>query len=318
MNIPGQETMQKLAKQHASLLPGQTEEIAIVRSVDGEQSVPTSAVLTGQIEPELGPMLDYAALSTAVYRTVDEVIEDVPALETVFKRWELLNIRNFDPNYHRPKWTLRVGNAEFQVWKSQQRNEIVICFRGTDFKQATDWFSNFRWVTRFIPRTWDQYEQVQAWIDELIDAIRQDHPEATIITSGHSLGGGLAQQALYATKVIKRSVTFHPSMVTGYYAIRPKTRRRANADGGLTYRIFEHGEVLAYLRWAMKKFYNPFRGQPRIVEVRLNLLRRKDGNNAVDQHSIIHFARRLAELTAALPKKKPISEPPSEDSPLVA
>ena len=78
-------------------------------------------------------------------------------------------------------------------------------------------------------------------------------------------------QVAYASPDIGLVYAFDPSIVTGYYDVDPPERRTANSKGIHIYRVYEHGEILAYLRWLMKKVYPLPKEDPKIVEVRYNL-----------------------------------------------
>jgi hypothetical protein len=136
---------------------------------------------------------------------------------------------------------------------------VAVVFKGTSFVSLPDWKSNLRWFLRFVPFYRDQYTilcsdfacEFVRWVEKTCVA------GTTIVATGHSLGGGLAQQFAYALPVTKTRdgadvrvsyvCAFDPSPVTGWFSVDEATRTR-NAKALRTDRIFEHGEILAYLR----------------------------------------------------------------------
>ena len=119
--------------------------------------------------------------------------------------------------------------------------------------------------------------------------IKKYNNDAEIIAVGHSLGGGLAQQAAYMSEHIKKVYAYNASMVTGYYRIWDTDQRAKSQKGLNIYRVYEHGEILAYLRWGMKKIYPISNNDPQIVEVRYNLIK----GNFIQQHNMKEFACKL-------------------------
>jgi hypothetical protein len=187
------------------------------------------------------------------------------------------------------------------VWTNPSRVELAVAFGGTVFESGKDWRSNFRW---FIPHHKDEYTEIvqrfaPAFAAEFLK--RKEQPECaflqhvSIYATGHSLGGGLAQQFAYSLPKnpsgphVSQVFAFDPSPVTGYYSVE-KTIREYNERGLKIDRIYERGEVLAFLRSLTNFLYKPSAANPSIRHVRYALFRT---HNPITGHSI-------AELTCNL------------------
>lgn len=169
-----------------------------------------------------------------------------------------------------------ISGFSFQIYhrtvKSLDNKEVyAVVFRGTD--EAADIMSNLHWFTRFLPGMKDQYDFVREHASDIVDVIHASSSEAInnieIISTGHSLGGGLAQQAAYATDGISTVFAYAPSSVTGFYDV-DKKRRDDRKKKIRIYRIHERGEILAYLRRVMKALFPVVPVNPKIVEIRFN------------------------------------------------
>jgi len=181
-----------------------------------------------------------------------------------------------------------------EVWEKTVSPPIVaVVFRGTEFFSWSDWMSNFRWFSwllRFLPTYSDQYTVVaqdtgKEVLDDLktrIENGRDHYKNVRIITTGHSLGGGLAQHLAYALPEIQSSdgstlprvsnvYAFDPSPVTGWYSVKSKVRT-PNAKGLKIDRIFEHGEILAYARLLLSYVNPPAAKDPAVREIRYNFV----------------------------------------------
>lgn len=203
--------------------------------------------------------------------------------------------------------TKPVNGLGIQIWKKAGANnrcsEVVFVFRGTDAKSLGDWLSNLHWVTRILPLH-DQYEQVQDHLPNYLNALGHCR-RAPVVAIGHSLGGGLAQHAAFVDPRIKRVYVFNPSVVTG------SSDRHVNWEihrRGLTIeRIYEHGEILAYLRYVQRQFLPPTRCNPRIVHVRFNRLH----GNFLYQHTMHDVNIGLLKAAQGkVPEKKSFADQP--------
>jgi pimeloyl-ACP methyl ester carboxylesterase len=177
---------------------------------------------------------------------------------------------------------------------------MAVAFGGTDPRNLSDWISNFRWL---IPFHDDEYTVVvkdivgaiQAELQRLITQEGLSADNVTLISTGHSLGGGLAQQFAYAAKrtaddlAVSQVFAFDPSPVTGFFSVR-KTVRDASRRGLLIDRPFERHEILSYLRWLTALIMPPSARDPAIRGVRYNLL---STWNLIASHSIPKLAAAL-------------------------
>lgn len=175
--------------------------------------------------------------------------------------------------------------------------EYVISFRGTEASDITDWWNNFRWITRLIPGD-DQYDWVHKNIRKLTEKIAADAakagvPRYDISSTGHSLGGGLAQMAAYASGQIKRAVVFDPSPVTGWSDLELDSATRDENVKGLTVsRVYEKGEGLAYFRSLFRVLIPLRRENPAITEYRFSRFH----GDAASQHSMRPLACEMVDL----------------------
>lgn len=120
--------------------------------------------------------------------------------------------------------------------------EAVISFRGTENSLGQiipDWGTNFANFFGFEP---PQYKTAREHLPNLIESLEKQNSSVTIYAVGHSLGGGLAQQAGYLSASVREVFTFNTSPVTNW------TNLRLNglvAQGyPIIHRIYHGGEAL--------------------------------------------------------------------------
>ncbi|TWB96145.1 lipase (class 3) [Bradyrhizobium macuxiense] len=203
----------------------------------------------------------------------------VPRAREAFKRWRyqfgsdsyLTCIDSSDADclaaYNNRGWGMSGGPA-FQVWARARSakvdggacSEVSIAFRGTVGTSLGDWLSN---ADRFGSPYDDYYHQLRRNVDAIIksiqnlDCYKRAAVKPQIVSTGHSLGGGLAQLAALATKLkgprISKVFAFDPSPVTGAHLVS-QSLRESNAAGLTIDRIYQEGEVLSYVRTAVQQY----------------------------------------------------------------
>lgn len=159
-------------------------------------------------------------------------------------------------------WTLQ----QAQTTQATQATQVVMAFRGTwGWK---DWvFGNLHGITRFLPMR-DQYANARAAAQKVF-ARYPGTPQAPtqFFSTGHSLGGGLAQHVLYShpDKLIQ-AIAFDPSSVTGFVEQAPQRQVSACECSAQTlvgepriFRVYDAYEILANLRIVHKIFFPPHR-----------------------------------------------------------
>jgi hypothetical protein len=269
--------------------------------------------------PEAEKDLNFALLSQAAY-------DETPYAKNRKKS----NVRHAEVDLAKRGWSiwpefgqnvclpckLRDAHLRAQVWINKSDNAVAVTFGGTVVGNDKDWISNFRWFIPFDRN--DEYTKTvrvfgPAFVEEFVTNIRGHMPapeSVKLYSTGHSLGGGLAQQFAYSLPVnlsvprVYKVFAFDPTPVTGYFSVNLKLRRH-NSDGLLIDRIYERGEILAYVRSITNFFRVPSAENPEIRQIRYNLFR---AINPFSGHSISELASKLWDLVHSSSAEAPTAD----------
>jgi hypothetical protein len=307
----------------------QDTDVAFVRE-PGKRTYTTPPEKVGQSARTLW---EYAVLSDNVYfdTALGRMAETEKDKACSLERTERLEIRGWErwPDVPSPELKQEADEVDLQleVWEKQSSPAIIaVVFRGTEAERWGDWRANFRWFLRFIPWFRDQYMVVSEKVGAaVLDKIRREiergnakYREVKIVSTGHSLGGGLAQHLAYSFPDMKSAdgssmprvsavFGFDPSPVTGWYSV-PQDLRQENARGLQIDRVFEHGEILSYVRLLLRYLNPPQEKDPSIREIRYNFV---PSLNPFSSHSMRLIA---CELIRANGQSVPPIKDPAKES----
>ena len=127
--------------------------------------------------------------------------------------------------------------------------KAVVAYRGTEStpdQRFHDWSSNFAAAIGLEPK---QYKLARERLPKLINQLKLEgnpNKPPLIYAVGHSLGGGLAQQAGYLSGDIKEVYTFNTSPVTNWSYLRMYGLIERGYP--VIHRIYNGGEGLAGIR----------------------------------------------------------------------
>lgn len=170
--------------------------------------------------------------------------------------------------------------------------KLVIAFRGTD--TLVDWKSNLHWVNRHFGGD-DAYKVLHRKTDDIIyrmlnhAAVRATRGTPELYSTGHSLGGGLAQFIAMGDERFRGAIVFNSTPVTGYKTLISNTR--LNCAVGII-RVYETGEALSYIRGIIRKGFYPL--SENIDEVAFNLVH--SWGNPLKNHKLDALSKKLAGL----------------------
>jgi hypothetical protein len=256
---------------------GTTSDLALVRSRDSggkhSERLPFRSL---PVQPDL---LDQAAIFSAlVYADVPlttKLENAPPGLETPEQLDHVARMAAMGwsevTDIPRPQVSGRrqTPDLTYRVWVHPAASPTVaiLAFRGTHIRP--DWYSNLRWIDSWIPRVEDHYEQTERVTPQIVASIRKTYPGITIVATGHSLGGGLAQTAAYtACGAIPTVIAFDSSPVTKHRAANACS---SGASPSAFYRVFEQSEILSYARFLVRQIVDLKVSDPKIVEIKVHL-----------------------------------------------
>jgi pimeloyl-ACP methyl ester carboxylesterase len=284
----------------ATFIPFQSSNEVIVRVGDKPDIYPVQAVA--------GAYASSAVLATLAYQdTTDTSVfgEMEKQAKLRLAGWRRVPL----PKYVCPAGRICTGEVGEQLWirrDDKSCREAVVVFRGTVSTHFDDWVANFHWFNRLTPVD-DYYDQARDNIGKVVAIAERQGCGGRIIAVGHSLGGGLAQHVAYANPKIRTVYAFDPSFVIGSTDFNmlglPIYREGRKFDY-----VYEHGEILAFLRFIGRQFHPYAACNPRIRTVRFNTLT----GSIVNQHRIVDFTKKLIQNSQApvTPDAKPSVPPP--------
>jgi hypothetical protein len=264
-------------------------------------------------QPEATVDLDYALLSLAAYGDIEKKKPDkepsrIDAKQVLEKEgWSICG--SFPGTDLKNK--MDAVHLRAEVWTNRSKGSAVVAFGGTVFSSWKDWKSNLHW---FNPFQHDEYSLVVSEFGpEFAKAFAKQEGMpgweflrgATLFSTGHSLGGGLAEEFAYSlpdnypgVPRVTKVYAFDPSPVTGFASVKRVTRDE-NKKGLQIDRIYERGEVLAILRSITSTLHEPPAVNPEVRQLRYNLFGndRFGFTNSIAGHSIQDLAYGLQQVS---------------------
>lgn len=158
-----------------------------------------------------------AIFAAASYDTYEPIIYGKRPFRIADNHSDIAN----DEAYGKTHWKFVRRNSfmsglsyDIYTQETADRYTLLAAFRGTDGLLSFDFFANASWFTQWF-NPWDQYRQARNTFKNVFEAavIQSRGKKLSVITTGHSLGGGLAEHVA-SIYPCTSAITFNSSFVS--------------------------------------------------------------------------------------------------------
>lgn len=180
-----------------------------------------------------------ASLNAYTYRAKDGTLYESDG------EYSRFTLGKYSKEWMRQKRIQKNGGLALDYYFNDSKPDIftvLVAFRGTEFYSVGDWGANLSWFTQLIPIE-NQYDYAREAVAEIYTTakVAANGKKLSIITTGHSLGGGLAEHIAYAFPCTS-AVVFDSSFVVNYY------RLAEPFDDAQVVHIFDKNDELTFVR----------------------------------------------------------------------
>jgi hypothetical protein len=225
-----------------------------------------------------------AALNSYAYRSQDGTVYEATGEFSNF------TLKQYDARWKKQARVLKPSGLALDYYFDESDPEIfkvLVAFRGTEFESISDWYSNLSWFTQLLPLR-NQYDVAREVFGEIRSKAKekQGAKKATFITTGHSLGGGLAEHIAHAFPCTS-AVVFDSSFVVNRY------RLAQPYDDAQVVHIFDKDDELTFVR----RLFSPDAETPTYRRFRLNAVARGSLQHG-SERLVVGMARTVATCQA--------------------
>jgi hypothetical protein len=172
---------------------------------------------------------------------------------------------------------------ETYVYTEEGKNlEAVIAIRGTEKNDLNDFKASLSGLINFAH---SEYVTAEQRIPKLVSDLKNVQRIPRIYLTGHSLGGGIAQEVSFLTKDVTETFTFNTSPVTNWSRLC-NSGRIVNPDPPIS-RVYQGKEALAYLRNLTSRFNSELYARS---DYRFGFIK----GDVLESHSMQHLTCQLA------------------------
>ncbi len=222
----------------------------------------------------------FAAASADSYEKRVEDLKYIPEGSLNEFGWERLE---WQPRTTAYRYSNRLTGLSFDTYHKEIDDcvFVILAIRGTNFESASDWYSNFSWLTSALPLP-NQYRDISARFREIknFSKIKFGKKPIKYITTGHSLGGGLAIHIAKCFDEVS-AIVFNTSFV--HNAIFCKKRDNVIIE------IYDEEEVLSAVRVLAGRSRQKHVNDDKLSTYGINPVE-SENRAPIDQHSITKMA----------------------------
>jgi len=222
-----------------AVTPQDVEQCVRTDVLAGPKKYPPPRIYDGEEISNIYLLYGVASLNAYLYKGPDGSIYESDGEYSKF------TVSAYDNHWKRQPRITKPGGLALDYYFNDEETgilKILIAFRGTEFTSIGDWYSNLSLLTQLIPikNQYDYAREAVAEIRAKANAV-QGSKKLTFVTTGHSLGGGLAEHIAYAFPCTS-AVVFDSSFVVNRF------RLAEPFEDAQVVHIFDKNDELTFVR----------------------------------------------------------------------